>query len=227
MLLADRLVAQLHGSTGEAGDTYQRLIASARFAFDDKTSLLAADAVIRPEDVARIIPLPAASCWIELALPDTSVGILIRADDETLRHGRGLLVRLPNKANVLSLSTCLIDMDGGGIIGADHATAKSLLGAVAMLATPALCQKRDVDMSRLNKHRDRKGKPPLLSHKAITIDLGRQSSGTSTVGDGHSRRHHFVRAFLRFRLGGMELVRPHWRGDATRGVAQPHFRVTA
>jgi hypothetical protein len=227
MILADRLANRLRETEdAEARKALDALDAAARFAFDAPTSELAADAVLRPDEVARAIPLPAPTAWIELALPDIALGVLFRADGEGLRHGRALVARLPNGASVLTLSTALIDMDDGGLIGTDQSTAKSILGAVALLATPSLCRKREVDMARLNRSRARSGKPPLFSHDAMTIDLGKPTaSGSSEPGDGHSRRHHFVRAFLRFRLGQMQIVRPHWRGDATLGIARPHFKV--
>ncbi|KTQ96970.1 hypothetical protein NS365_23330, partial [Aureimonas ureilytica] len=38
---------------------------------------------------------------------------------------------------------------------------------------------------------------------------------------------HFCRAHLRVRLGRLEVVRSHWRGDASLGIKQTRYRVSA
>lgn len=38
---------------------------------------------------------------------------------------------------------------------------------------------------------------------------------------------HFCRAHLRVRLGRLEIVRAHWRGDASIGIKQSRYKVTA
>lgn len=224
MTLADRLQQKLQ----ETGSDFSGALSeAARFVFDEKASAMAAGAVIRPDEVARAIPMPAAMSWVELLLADEAVGMLAATSPDNLRRGRAVVARLPRGAHVLSLTTAMLDLDDGGIVGVAEPVARALIGALAMLATPALCDKREVSRDKLNRARAKSGKPALLNRSVVTIDLARPQSGSSTRGDGHSRRHHFVRAFLRFRRGGMELVRPHWRGDATLGVSKPNFRVTA
>lgn len=230
MILADTLADQLRATTNRDA---QALLASmgdaARFVFDDKTSALAVGAVMRPADVARAIPLPAAVSWLELSIPGERVGILFRTEGEAMRQARCIVARKLASEPALRISTAMIDMDGGGFDGLASYIGDAFIGAIAMLATPALCNKRPVNLEKLNKSRARSGKPPLFSHEMMTIDLGKTSLGNQngTIGDGHTRPHHFCRAFLRFRLGKMEMVRPHWRGNATVGVRAPNFRVTA
>jgi hypothetical protein len=40
------------------------------------------------------------------------------------------------------------------------------------------------------------------------------------------RALHFVRKFIRIRLGKLEYVREHWRGDPALGVRQSDYRVS-
>ncbi len=229
MILADTLAEQLRVTTNpDAAELLASMSEAARFVFDDKTSALAVEAVMRPADVARAIPLPAALAWIELTIPGERVGILFRTEGEAMRQARCIVARKVGNEAALHISTALIDMDGGGFDGLASYVGDAFIGAIAMLATPALCDKRPVNLDRLNKSRARSGKPPLFSHDMMTIDLGRPSErGVKHSGDGHTRPHHFCRAFLRFRLGRMEMVRPHWRGNAAIGVRAPNFRVTA
>ena len=39
------------------------------------------------------------------------------------------------------------------------------------------------------------------------------------------RALHFCRAHLRIRLGKLEIVRSHWRGDASLGIKQSRYRL--
>ncbi len=229
MILADTLADQLRATVNPDA---QALLASmgdaARFVFDDKTSQLAVEAVMRPADVAAAIPLPAPLAWLELTVAGERVGVLFQTEGEAMRQARCIVARKAVNEPALHISTALIDMDGGGFDGLASYIGDAFIGAIAMLATPALCTKRPVNLEKLNKSRARSGKPPLFSHDIMTIDLGRPSEAKAKYsGDGHTRPHHFCRAFLRFRLGKMEMVRPHWRGNAAVGVRAPNFRVTA
>ena len=38
---------------------------------------------------------------------------------------------------------------------------------------------------------------------------------------------HFCRAHLRVRMGRLEVVRAHWRGDAALGIKRSRYKVTA
>ena len=67
-----------------------------------------------------------------------------------------------------------------------------------------------------------------------TIDLVMEApGGGSGVGGGGTAGGergpgmalHTVRAFWRFRLGKLEFVRPHWRGDPAYGVSRRVYRL--
>ena len=223
MILADTLAARVRKMDfPEAADLLAQLEAAPKFVFDDFASKAASDALSRPAEVAALIPLPGEIGWIEI--DDGLRGLLFKADGPTLRSAR-CIIAIRHKAEV-KLSTDILRLDAGGLQAAPAAVNAGFLGAIALLATPALCEKRDSSLARLNRSREKSGKPKLYEHSLIRLDLG-APGGKAGFGTGESkgRKHHFCRAFLR--LGQMELVRPHWRGNSTIGVSRPHFRVTA
>jgi hypothetical protein len=97
-----------------------------------------------------------------------------------------------------------------------------LVGAIAIINTPRLfMQVPSEDYKRLNIQRAKKGKPPILPHTEIimpkdTADMLKDAH----IGEHHGRRKlHHVRTFVRIKNGKVEIVRPHWRGDPSLGVA--------
>ncbi len=227
MILADTLAARVRKMDfPEAADLLAQLEAAPKFVFDAFASKAASDALARPAEVAALIPLPSEIGWIEIE--DGLRGLLFKADGPTLRSAR-CIIAIRHKAEV-KLSTDILRLDAGGLQAAPASINSGFLGAIALLATPALCDKRESNLARLNRSREKSGKPKLYEHVLIRLDLAQptQPGGPRPNGDSKgARKHHFCRAFLRFRLGQMELVRPHWRGDSTLGVTRPHFRVTA
>lgn len=86
---------------------------------------------------------------------------------------------------------------------------------------------RQVELSKLNRRRCSRGKWPLLAYNEVRIAIAAQRPTVSpATGIGAERPLHFVRAFLRIRLGRMELVSPHWRGNAELGVKRPAYVIT-
>ena len=85
--------------------------------------------------------------------------------------------------------------------------------------------------SGLQKRLNRKASKPfeLLPWHEIFLDVQPPPDGTSH--DGSSERltgpkaFHFCRSFIRIRLGKLERVRAHWRGDPSLGVSQASYRV--
>ena len=60
---------------------------------------------------------------------------------------------------------------------------------------------------------------------------GGSSTPQAAAGGGQVSAHgsgmalHTVRAFWRFKLGKLEFVRPHWRGDPAYGVSRRVYRL--
>ena len=104
-------------------------------------------------------------------------------------------------------------------------------GLLALLNSPKMARVEEADLTRLNKARVRKRKPPLLSHRVVTIDLGKVErtlrEGDAAEGQGSPRQQHFVRWHLRLVRGVLYPVRPHWRGDPSLGTKPPAYRLTA
>jgi hypothetical protein len=108
-----------------------------------------------------------------------------------------------------------------------RATAATILGILSFLNSPRLVRLVDISRTRLNAARSRRGKYPLLAYREVSVDLGEDAiTALRLDSDGTRRALHWVRAHLRFRLGQWEIVKPHWRGDASLGVRRPAYRLT-
>lgn len=85
------------------------------------------------------------------------------------------------------------------------------------------------DLAKLNKRRAAAGKPPKYSYREIRVQLGPPQERTRGPREEPVARRclHFVRCHTRIKQGHMELVRAHWRGDASLGTHFPRYRVGA
>jgi hypothetical protein len=97
------------------------------------------------------------------------------------------------------------------------------LAAFFLLAmTGRALRAQPVDRSLLNRARGRTGKPALLAHQEISLNLTRASAapdaGAGAGGGGRSRRLHLVRGHLVRRGGAVFWRTSHMRGDAELGV---------
>jgi hypothetical protein len=95
-----------------------------------------------------------------------------------------------------------------------------LVCALALINTPRLSQVVHHDIApKLNAARAKRGKPPLLSWNDVTIrpDVGWMPNKTHELGATGEKRRHHVRTFMRLKRGKVEIVKPHWRGNAERG----------
>lgn len=101
-----------------------------------------------------------------------------------------------------------------------------LAATCALIAAPRLTHLTDHDMSRVNKARLRQGRPALLAWSEVTLNLDdAPHAGSGDAAGGSGVALHHVRAHLRLKLGRVETVRPHWRGDAVRGIVLQRHRV--
>lgn len=74
------------------------------------------------------------------------------------------------------------------------------------------------------------GKFPLHAWTEIRLEITppKDMSGADSA-EAHltgQRALHFCRAHLRVRMGKLEVVRAHWRGDASLGIKQSRYRLT-
>jgi hypothetical protein len=189
--------------------------------------------------------LPAERVWIEWHQDSTimpgagRMGVLLEAAhtfrpdlDYTLTMGRasiflpaarGAAVPFRNLMGMFDFPTegaALRFRDIVGIEGLDEEVAGAWVCAVlCLINTPRIAQVRPHDHTKLNKARARARKPPVLDWGEVhlTVDLGAPGRGDQTSPTELRALHH-VRAHLRIRLGQVELVRPHYRGDPSAGI---------
>jgi hypothetical protein len=111
-------------------------------------------------------------------------------------------------------------------------TTRTIAGTLALLNSPKTVRVvEEVDFARLNKRRKQMKRPPLLSHRVVTVDLAKVErtlrEGDEREGEGGHVQQHFVRWHLRLVRGVLYPVRPHWRGDPSLGTKPPAYRLTA
>jgi len=111
-------------------------------------------------------------------------------------------------------------------------TGRTVAGTLALMNSPKTVRvAEEVDFVRLNKRRKQMNRPPLLSHRVVTIDLAkveRVLHEGDAAEPGAPRQQHFVRWHLRLVRGALYPVRPHWRGDPSLGIkAPPAYQLTA
>lgn len=105
--------------------------------------------------------------------------------------------------------------------------ATTVLTTLSLLNSPRIVRVIDISRVKLNNARMKGGKFPLLAYKEVTVDLAKkQITALRLDSDGNRRPLHWVRAHLRFRVGQWELVKPHWRGDASLGIKRPAYKLT-
>lgn len=98
---------------------------------------------------------------------------------------------------------------------------------LALLCSRRIYTTKNVDFDRLNRRREARGRWPLLAYKEVRISItGDPPIVTSATGRQGQRPLHFVRSFLRLRLGRFEIVHPHWRGNGALGIKRPAYVIT-
>lgn len=74
------------------------------------------------------------------------------------------------------------------------------------------------DLTKLNRARAKRGKPPMLQFRKVAISLSRSATTrASQRGDG-AMPLHTVRGHFKVRKSGIYWWAPYWRGDASVGV---------
>jgi hypothetical protein len=97
-----------------------------------------------------------------------------------------------------------------------------------LLSERSFLRRDTVDLSRLNRQRSKRGKPALLDHVEVRIDLAAEAAAmrdSSSPGRESSRLHH-VRGHMVHRGGKTFWRRSHIRGDWTKPVLTRTAHVT-
>lgn len=104
---------------------------------------------------------------------------------------------------------------------------KWLIAAVALINTPRIANFVPQNFDDHNYGAPRPGRWPLMAYTDVRLNADVHNSikkmNTHSI-ETHTARHH-VRAHLRIRLGPVELVRAHWRGNPAFGTKIPAYTV--
>lgn len=192
--------------------------------------------------------LPAPKTWLEVKVGAGRVGWLLEAADDAEtctvtmavgneRTGSFAAKRVGNLAlGTLRQSDLLEHIDtrvndewvGGG--------AWAMLGFLAIINTPRIIGRRQHMPHRglerqLTRALGVQGRFPLNAWTEIKLQV---APPKDMSGEGSTEAHltgqralHFCRSHLRIRLGRLEVVRSHWRGDASLGIRQSRYRLAA
>lgn len=126
--------------------------------------------------------------------------------------------------------------DLSAFLASGRASQEHFLSVLAIINTPRIIGRRQHMPHRglerrLTKALGVQGKFPLNAWTEIKLQVGPPKDMS---GDGSTEAHltgqralHFCRSHLRIRLGRLELVRSHWRGDASLGIKQSRYRMQA
>ena len=207
-----------------------------KFIFEQVSARLAAEAIMDPAKAAGQLPTPGDMAWLEFHLESERVAVWFGDEEMGDEPARLMVIRARHGFEPVAEFDHYDPAAGGLVKNAQYNP--MLIGGLALLGVPALVERREVSQARINKHRAKAGKPPLYDHSELVLrdlDLARpqksyaeqQETERDSARPARHRREHFCRAHLRFRAGKLELVKPHWRGDASLGRMPAAYRVRA
>ena len=205
------------------------------------------------EMISQTSFLPAPKTWIEYQEENLRLGFLLIANKEnkfaTVLHAFGGdnkggdkvaasmrgSIRMPLVDGEGENDVCRFDMPDMEEIQLVH-WVMELTVILAFINTPRIIGRRQhMPHCGLERHllaqRGVIGKFPLNAWTEIKLDI----TGPKDVSDKASveahytgeRALHFCRSHLRIRLGHLEIVRAHWRGDASLGIRQSRYKMVA
>jgi len=124
------------------------------------------------------------------------------------------------------------NVDWDQVLAAEQTRAYRLYALLSIINSPKIIDRSThKPSSGLQKLLRRSaGKPfELLPWHEILLDVRPPPDGEDHGGNGERltgpKAFHFCRSFIRIRLGKLERVRAHWRGDPSLGVSQASYRV--
>lgn len=141
-----------------------------------------------------------------------------------------------------SESTTALDLwdhlDGGEVqVGTEigdfwYSSLIFLYGALILINSPKVIGRKVTQhhkglQKKLLENREITGSFPLRAWTEITLKVPCPKNAHGSI-DGHytgKRALHFVRTFGRVRLGKVEIVKAHWRGDASIGIKRSRYKL--
>lgn len=106
-----------------------------------------------------------------------------------------------------------------------------LFAILALINSPKLVTFSPVDVSRLNKHRLKRGRDPFFEHKEVRINVDLRQDQHLFGQSGEERPQHFVRAHPRFLVHprykkvSVVMIPPHYRGNPAVGIIETSYRA--
>ena len=210
----------------------------------DAIQSLAYDINLRPGSSDVLAFLPAPRTWLEwkvgqdrygIHLEETSFGAdLAIAGEKGFHSETGGQIAL--RESLLKAGPDEMPFGNSGWLGPKdtHFLIFFLYAALALINTPRIVGRRQ-HMPHRGLERDlvramrTVGKFPLHTWTEIKLEITDPHDAT---GDPSAEAHytgtralHFCRAHLRVRLGKLEIVRSHWRGDGSLGIKQSRYRL--
>lgn len=189
----------------------------------------------------RLAFLPAPKTWIEWQEDKARVGVLLQQtkfdDQVAFTH-----FALADANKFGSLAGGLLHLHSGAKpTGATHeiglrdrANTLKIYAFLALINTPRIVGRvTHLPHAGLQKSlvasRAMTGSFPLKAWTEIKLSIlpPEIQPGIRDACLTGERALHFCRAYLRIRLGQLEMVRAHWRGDASIGIKQSRYKVTA
>jgi hypothetical protein len=212
------------------------------------------DMLRRPRNAERLAFLPAPRTWIEFLTPSSKASartaflleedgdaaavrniFLDRNGDVTANVQASLRLPLMGSKEFGTFQVMTDAWRGSDRIICDQ-TAALIYAFLAMINTPRIIGRRQhmphAGLQRqLARARGMVGMYPLRAWQEIVLGVSPPRSEadnepreTRLTGE---KALHFVRCHLRIRLGMLELVTAHWRGDAALGIKQTRYRLVA
>jgi len=181
--------------------------------------------------------LPAPRTWIEMEVADTRIAWLLeeQAADKTLISVASILGNLAGMFGATSLGLMRLGAPEqphfrDGIVAESWIV---LPGMLALINTPKIIGRRQHMPHRgLERKLTAAFKPmghfPLHAWTEIRLEISAPFDENGNECEAHltgQRALHFCRAHLRIRFGKVEIVRSHWRGDASLGIKQSRYRL--
>lgn len=205
---------------------------------DDKSGKL--------ERAAPQIFFPFDNTWIEWQDEVGHLGFHFKGYDGSHTEGKGFLAMMGHRYTLLGpmcqelrfdtrnyeLEAILppdTDFKARVDAGVLAARVKPLLFAIlALINSPKVVKQTPIDVSRINKQRQARGRYTFHPHHEVRLNIDKQTvTTTAGHGNGASKALHPVKAHLRLipHLGKYVMVKSHWRGDAALGIRNTSYVV--
>lgn len=202
--------------------------------------------------VGKLAFLPAPKIWIEVRVGSRScdrVAYLLEQDGDAAKvrlvilNPDGMIEKSDNLmwlplVSADAIGTYSLDTSGWSLQRDDAAPdslASVLYAYLALINTPRIIGRRQHMPHRglerrLIQQRPAVGKFPLRAWTELLLRVTPPQIDDTPSREAHltgQRARHFVRCHLRIRLGQLELVSAHWRGELALGIKQTRYKVAA